>query len=69
MDPTPNAQDLLAFITPQGKVFKWKVIPFGVASAPTLFQGLMGKIRSPLASKARGSRPHISCCLDGGTHR
>ena len=44
VDLTPNAQELLAFITPQGRVFKWKVVPFGVASAPALFQDLMNKI-------------------------
>ena len=33
VDLMPNAQELLAFITPQGRVFKWKVIPFGVANA------------------------------------
>ena len=27
VDLTPNAQELLAFITPQGRVFKWKVMP------------------------------------------
>ena len=48
MDPTPNAQKLLAFITPQGRVFKWKVMPFGVAKAPALFQELMNKILSIL---------------------
>ena len=37
VDLTPNAQELLAFITPQGRVFKWKVTPFGVANAPALF--------------------------------
>ena len=37
VDLTPNAQGLLAFITPQGRVFKWKVMPFGVANAPALF--------------------------------
>ena len=47
-DMTPNAQDLLAFITPQGRVFKWKVTPFGEASAPALFQELMNKILSIL---------------------
>ena len=31
-------------VTPQGRVFRWKVMPFGVANAPTLFQGLMNKI-------------------------
>ena len=29
VDLTPDAQELLAFITPQGRVFKWKVLPFG----------------------------------------
>ena len=44
VDLTPNAQELLAFITPLGRVFKWKVMPFGVANAPALFQELM-KVR------------------------
>ena len=35
VDLTPNAQELLAFITPRGGVFKWKVMPFGVANAET----------------------------------
>ena len=48
VDLTPNAQELLAFITPQGRVFKWKIMPFGVANAPTLFQELMNKILSIL---------------------
>ena len=37
VDLTLNAQELLAFITPQGRVFKWKVMPFGVANASALF--------------------------------
>ena len=45
---TPNVQELLAFITPQGRVFKWKVMPFGVANAPALFQELIYKILSIL---------------------
>ena len=48
MDLTPNAQELLAFITPQGRVFKWKVMPFDVTTAPALFQELMNKIPSIL---------------------
>ena len=35
VDLTPNAQERLAFIGPQGRVFKWKVMPFGVVNAPS----------------------------------
>ena len=48
MDLTTNAQGLLAFITPQGRVFKWKVMSFSLANAPALFQELMNKILSIL---------------------
>ena len=44
VDLTAAAQELLAFITPKGRVFKWKVMPFGVANAPALFQELMNQI-------------------------
>ena len=37
VDLTAAAQELLAFMTPKGRVFKWKVMPFGVANAPALF--------------------------------
>ena len=48
VDLRPNAQELLAFITPQGRLFKWNVMPFGVANAPALFQELMNTILSIL---------------------
>ena len=48
VDLTPNTQELLAFITPQGRVFKYKVMCFGVANAPALFQDLLNKILSIL---------------------
>ena len=41
---TRAAQELLAFVAPEGRVFRWKVMPFGVANAPALFQELMKKI-------------------------
>ena len=44
VDPTPNAHELQAFISPQGRVFKWKV----VANARALFQELMNTILSTL---------------------
>ena len=37
-DLTAAAQKLQAFITPKGRVFKWKVMPFWLANAPALFQ-------------------------------
>ena len=56
VDPITAAQELLAFISPEGRVFKWKVMPFGVANAPALFQELMKKIlyilrRTPLVQE------------------
>ena len=44
VDLTRAAQQLLAFVTPKGPVFRWKDMPFVVANAPELFQGLMNKI-------------------------
>ena len=44
VDLTAAAQELLAFITPKGRVFKWMVMPFGVANTPALFEELMNKI-------------------------
>ena len=43
VDLTAAAHELLAFITPKGRVFKWKVMPFRVANVPALFQKVMNK--------------------------
>ena len=57
VDLTAETQDLLAFMTPiVCGVFKWKVMPFGVANAPTLFKELMNRIlyilrRTPLVQE------------------
>ena len=69
VDLTPNAQKFLAFITPQRRVFKWKVIPSGVVNAPALFQELMNKILSILRR-----RPVVKELIwpgrpDGSTHQ
>ena len=67
-DLTAAAQELLAFITPKGCVFKWKVMPFGAANAAVLVQELMNKIlyilrRRPLVQEliSRGAemKAHI----------
>ena len=44
VDLTRAAQERLAFVTPKGHVFHWKVMPFGVPDAPALFQDMMNKI-------------------------
>ena len=44
VDLTRAAQELLAFVTPKGLVFRWKVMPFSVPNAPALFEELMNKI-------------------------
>ena len=44
VDLTAAVQELLAFITPKGRAFKWKVIRFGIANALAIFQELMSKI-------------------------
>ena len=45
VDLTAAAEELLAFITlTKGRVFKWKVMLFGVANAPAVLQELMNKI-------------------------
>ena len=44
IDLTERAQDLTAFIAPDGRVYKWRVMPFGIANAPALFQELMNQI-------------------------
>ena len=48
VDLTPNAQELLASITAQRRVFKWKVVPCGVTNAPAFLQELMNNILSIL---------------------
>ena len=64
MDLTPNAQKLLAFIGPQRREFKWKIMPLGVANAPALFQELMNKILSILRR-----RPVVQELLSRGAQR
>ena len=34
VDLTRAAQEQLALLTPKGRVFRWKVMPFGVTNAP-----------------------------------
>ena len=69
VDLTASTQELLAFLTPKGRVFKWKVMPFGVATAPALFQELMNKIlyilrRRPLVQELISRGAEIEAHID-----
>ena len=44
VDLTERAKDMMAFITPQGRVFKWRVMYFGISNAPALFQEVMSQV-------------------------
>ena len=73
VDRTAAAQELLAFTTPKGCVFKWKAIPFGVATAPALFQELMNKTlyilrRRPLVHKLISRGDEVEAHIDDGTN-
>ena len=67
VDLTAAAQELLAFITPKGCVFEWKVMPFGVANAPALFQKLMNKPLYILRRRPQGL--DFPTGRNGGPHR
>ena len=69
VDLTFAAQELLAFITRKGRVFKWKVMPFWVANAPALFQELMKKIlyilrRRPLVQELISQGAEMEAHID-----
>ena len=44
VDLTERANDMMAFITPQGQIFMWRVMPFGISNAPALFQEMMSQV-------------------------
>ena len=69
VDLTAAAQELLAFITPKGCVFKWKVMPFELANAPALFQELINKIlyilrRRPLVQELISQAAEMEAHID-----
>ena len=69
VDLTAAAQELLAFRTPRGRVFNWKVMLFWVANAPALFQELMNKIlyilrRRPLVQELISQGAEMEAHID-----
>ena len=39
-----RAKEITSFFTPNGQVWRWNIMPFGISSAPALFQELMERI-------------------------
>ena len=72
VDLTPNAQELLAFITPQGEVFKWKVMPGHALWRGQRTRSISGADEQDPdhpTTKTQGARTHIPWGPDGSAHR
>ena len=72
IDLTRAAHELLAFVTLKGPVFRWKVMPFGVANTPALSQELRNKIlyilrRKPLVQEQVSHGAEREAHIDDGS--
>ena len=54
---TRAAQEVLAFVTLKGLVFRWKVMPFGIADAAALLQELIHNILCILRRRCNDAFP------------
>ena len=66
-----RAQDLTAFVTPSGRVFKWLVMPFRLKNAPAVFQELMEQVlaqmrRKPRVKELNGRGANFGAFFDDG---
>ena len=68
VDLTAAAQELLAFVTPKGRVFKWKVMPFRVANALAL-PGANEQNFVHTEAQISSTGVDFSGCRNGGPHR
>lgn len=58
-----NAQDLSSFVIPNGRVFKWKIMPFGLSNAPGVFQELMMKALDALKRRPAAKELFKNGCV------
>ena len=65
---SPRAQELTAFTTPSGRVFRWKCMPFGLQGAPAIFQEmietLLGKVKQKVLLSGIMKNVHIGAFFD-----
>ena len=69
VDLTRAAQELMSFITLKGRVFRWKVMPFGVVNVPAFFQEPMSKLlyllrRRPLVQELVSHGAEVETHID-----
>ena len=69
VDLTAATQELLAFITPKGRVFEWKVMPLRVANATALFEGTDEQIFLHTEAQTSSTGVDFPRGRNGGPHR
>ena len=60
---TPRAQELTAFTIPNGRVFRWLCMPFGLQGAPGVFQEMMELLCAKVRSELKEKRPDLQYFL------
>ena len=56
MELTPEDRRLTAFIMPEGRIFRWKVMPFRLGNAPAVFQEIMNQVMVQVRSHSKARR-------------
>ena len=69
VDLTAAAQELLAFITPKGRVFKWKVMAFLVGLCPGALPGANEQNFVHTVAQTSSTGVDFSGCRNGVPHR
>jgi hypothetical protein len=65
-----RAKEITSFVTPNGQVWRWNCMPFGIQSAPALFQELMERViaemkENPEVARLLEPKDGQRCCFIG----